>query len=86
MACAWAGFAGYGVAMTLSYIVGQRCHPIGYPLRQIGFYTGFAILFTACMMMSRRDLPMWASLTVNTLIVIIFVAIIARREIKEFKL
>ena len=86
MACAWAGFAGYGVAMTLSYIVGQRCHPIGYPLRQIGFYTGFAILFTACMMMARRDLPMWASLTVNTLIVVIFVAIIARREIKEFKL
>lgn len=24
MACAWAGFAGYGVAMVLSYIVGQK--------------------------------------------------------------
>lgn len=24
MACAWAGFAGYGVAMLLSYFVGQK--------------------------------------------------------------
>lgn len=32
MACAWAGFAGYGVAMTLSYIVGQRKYPIAYPI------------------------------------------------------
>ena len=30
MACAWAGFAGYGTAMLLSYVVGQRYYPINY--------------------------------------------------------
>ena len=33
MACAWGGFAGYGVAMLMSYIVGQKYYPINYPLK-----------------------------------------------------
>ncbi len=35
MACAWAGFAGYGTAMLLSYIVGQKKYPINYPVADI---------------------------------------------------
>ena len=35
MACAWAGVAGYGTAMLLSYFVGQRYYPIRYPLASI---------------------------------------------------
>ena len=81
MACAWAGFAGYAVAMLLSYFVGQRCHPISYPLRQIGFYTGFTILFAACMMMARRDLPVWASLTLNSLLIVLFLTLIVKRDL-----
>ena len=35
-ACAWGGFAGYGVAMLLSYFIGQKKYPIHYDLRGIG--------------------------------------------------
>ena len=38
MACAWGGFAGYGSAMILSYIVGQKLNPIPYPLRSMACY------------------------------------------------
>jgi O-antigen/teichoic acid export membrane protein len=39
MACAWAGFAGYAVAMLSSYFVGQKQYPINYPLKSIFAYT-----------------------------------------------
>ena len=35
-ACAWGGFAGYGIAMLLSYFIGQKKYPIRYDLRGIG--------------------------------------------------
>ncbi|MCR5395003.1 MAG: lipopolysaccharide biosynthesis protein [Bacteroidales bacterium] len=35
MACAWAGFAGYGTCMLLSYIFGQRINPIPYEMKTI---------------------------------------------------
>lgn len=38
MACAWAGFAGYGTAMLISYFVGRKYYPIDYPLRRIACY------------------------------------------------
>ena len=38
MACAWAGFCGYGIAMLLSYFVGQKKYPIQYDLKAIGGY------------------------------------------------
>ncbi|MCQ2181738.1 MAG: oligosaccharide flippase family protein [Bacteroidales bacterium] len=34
-ACAWGGFAGYGLAMLISYFIGQRKYPIRYDLRTI---------------------------------------------------
>ena len=38
MGCAWAGFAGYGTAMLLSYFIGQKKFPIPYDLRAMGGY------------------------------------------------
>ena len=35
-ACAWGGFAGYGISMLLSYLIGQKKYPIHYDLRGIG--------------------------------------------------
>ena len=35
-ACAWGGFAGYGVSMLLSYFIGQKKYPIHYDLKGIG--------------------------------------------------
>lgn len=47
MACAWAGFAGYAVAMLLSYFVGQKYYPINYPLKSIFAYTLLTIVLYA---------------------------------------
>ncbi|MGL5937129.1 MAG: lipopolysaccharide biosynthesis protein [Phocaeicola sp.] len=44
MACAWAGFAGYGVAMLFSYFVGQKRYPIPYDLLGIGKYVAVAMI------------------------------------------
>ena len=42
MACAWGGFAGYGVCMLLSYFVGQHYAPVKYPIKDIAIYTVLA--------------------------------------------
>ena len=80
MACAWSGFAGYATAMTLSYIVGRIYHPIAYPLRSIAIYVGMTLLFFVAMSYGREYLPLWASLGVNTLLVLLFCAYIVRYD------
>ncbi len=74
MACAWAGCAGYGVAMVTSYFVGQKYYPIRYPLRSIGVYTGLAALFYAAMQFVPAAWPLAARLAVNTALILLFVA------------
>jgi len=77
MACAWGGFAGYGVAMTLSYLVGQKKAPINYPLKDIAQYTLLALIFFAAMWIAKDNLPTWAALIVNTFLIIVFTLRIA---------
>ncbi|MCL1934345.1 MAG: oligosaccharide flippase family protein [Candidatus Azobacteroides sp.] len=44
MACAWASFAGNGLIMVLSYVVGQKYYPVRYDLKTLFFYSGVALL------------------------------------------
>lgn len=74
MACAWAGVAGYGTAMLLSYFVGQKKYPINYPLKSITVYICIAALFTAIMLYTQQSLPKALRLGINTLLIILFVA------------
>ncbi|MBQ7494737.1 MAG: polysaccharide biosynthesis protein [Bacteroidaceae bacterium] len=79
-ACAWGGVAGYGTAMILSYIVGQQKNPINYPMRDITLYVLLtAVLFAA--MTQLQFLPEWAQLAVNTLLILLFVAYIVKRDL-----
>ncbi len=80
MACAWGGFAGYGVAMVVSYVVGQKYYPISYPLKSISFYVVLAVIFYLAMSGSRHELATWASLGVNTLLVALFVVVVVKRD------
>ena len=48
-ACAWGGVAGYGTAMVLSYIVGQKKNPIPYPMKDIAIYVLITAFLTALM-------------------------------------
>ena len=80
MACAWGGVAGYGTAMLLSYFVGQRKYPICYPLRSIAVYVLVAALFTAVMMMLPKAWPLWLRLSINSVLILLFVAHIVYHE------
>ena len=74
MACAWAGVAGYGTAMLLSYFIGQKKYPINYPLKSIAVYVLIAALFTTVMLLTPQSLPKALRLAINTLLIILFVA------------
>ena len=79
-ACAWGGVAGYGTAMILSYIVGQKKNPIPYPIKDITVYTTFAAALY-CIMQASEGLPMIAALTINTVLILLFVALIIRWDL-----
>jgi len=80
MACAWGGFAGYGVAMIISYFVGQKYYPLNYPLKEIAVYVLLA--FAGFEVMRHfHDFPLWASLTINTAVVMLFLAYIVWRDL-----
>lgn len=75
MACAWAGFAGYGTAMILSYFVGQKYYPINYPLKSIGVYVAITLLFFVVMHLAEVYVPnMTLRLAINTACIVLFVA------------
>lgn len=80
MACAWAGFAGYGTAMLLSYFAGQKHYPINYPVKEIMLYVGVALVMFAGMTFANRQLPAWGALVVNTLLILLFAAMIVKRD------
>ncbi|MCI7309858.1 MAG: lipopolysaccharide biosynthesis protein [Prevotella sp.] len=80
MACAWAGFAGYATAMTLSYIVGQKKYPINYPLKSIGVYVVITALFYAVMTYANNHLDTLPALGVNTVVILLFIGHILKWE------
>ncbi|MDO5571919.1 MAG: lipopolysaccharide biosynthesis protein [Bacteroidales bacterium] len=79
MACAWAGFAGYGVAMLLSYFVGQRKYPIKYDIKSISKY----VLLTAVIYFAGEMLPiknLFLLLFARTILLSIFIGYIIRND------
>ncbi len=81
MACAWGGFAGYGVAMLISYAVGQKYYPIDYPLKEIALYVCLTIVAFAVMVFVRDSQSLWVSLAVNTLFILLFMGVIIKRDL-----
>lgn len=80
MACAWAGFAGYGVAMTLSYIVGQRKYPIAYPIGRCLSYVALAVVLCVGMLLANKHLSMWLAVAVNTLLIAVFAVYLVKQD------
>ncbi|MBO7552716.1 MAG: lipopolysaccharide biosynthesis protein [Bacteroidaceae bacterium] len=79
-ACAWAGFAGYGTAMLLSYFMGQKKFPIKYPLRSIaGYVLLAAILYIVGVYTPINNLIL--RLVFRTLLLLIFVAYLVRKDL-----
>jgi len=80
-ACAWGGVAGYGTAMVLSYIVGQKKNPIPYPMKDIAIYVLITAFLTALMYLHEERFQLgMASLAFNTMCIVLFVVFIIRRD------
>ena len=86
IACAWAGFLGNATAMILSYIVGQRKYPIAYPLKSIFVYVLIGGLFFAGITISNERLSVPLALTVNTIIILLFVAHVLYHDLPLIKI
>lgn len=82
MACAWAGFAGYGVAMVLSYLVGQRKYPIQYDLLGIAKYVllAAALFLVSCFL---PDWNLWLLLAIRSLLLLVFVLVVIKYDIMK---
>ena len=80
MACAWAGVAGYGVCMLLSYFIGQRKFPIHYDLKSIGRYASLAVVLYFVSMLIPAQWDIFLRLAFNTLLMGFFVAYTVRHD------
>ena len=81
MACAWAGVAGYGTSMVLSYIVGQKKYPINYPLKDIFCYVVLtAAIYAASVYLVPADWHIAARLACNTLLLMVFIAYLVKKD------
>ena len=80
MACAWAGFAGYGVAMLLSYFVGQKKYPIDYDLKAIGGYVLLTLLLYVAAEFVEIDSLIWR-MVYRTFLLLLFVAYIVKKDL-----
>lgn len=80
MACAWAGFAGYATAMTLSYLVGQKYYPIKYDMAGIGKYVVLALICFALMKLGRDYIGGLWVIVPNTLLILLFLAYIVKKD------
>ena len=79
MACAWAGFAGYGVAMLLSYFVGQKKYPIQYDFKSIGKYVAMAgVLYVISEYLPFESV--WVLLVIRTCLLLVFVGYIVKND------
>lgn len=66
-ACAWGGFAGYGVAMVLSFILGRKKMPVAYDFGKIGAFTLLAaLIYMLC------QLPSWCGIQLHEWVVMAY--------------
>ena len=88
-ACAWGGLAGYGTAMLLSYILGQKKYPIRYDLKTISIFTILAAAIFALSESIRKgfaDISPVLLMAIDTTFLLLFGAAIflkLRRQLRK---
>jgi hypothetical protein len=71
--------------MLASYFVGQKYYPLNYPIKEIVLYVVLAYALFRLMDLS-VDWPMMGRLAFNTLLILIFVAVIVKFDLPLGKL
>ncbi len=80
IACAWASFAAYFVAMVVSYIVGQKRNPIKYDLRGIFKYTAlFAVVYGVSLANPIENSIL--KMLMNTFLLLVFVGYFVKKDL-----
>lgn len=80
MGCAWAAFSCYATMMLLSFFVGQKKYPVGYPLKTIGGYVGLAAVMYIIGMYAMDFSSKWLSMGMRSVLILGYVYVIVRRE------
>lgn len=81
-ACAWGGFAGYGIAMLLSYFLGRNRYPVSYDMRTMGTFVVIAVvLYYFSVEFAAWVESQWLSMVFNTALLGSY-ALFVWREIK----
>lgn len=81
---AWAAFVAYTVMMVMSYFLGQKHFHIPYDLRKFFIYTGLPVLLYLVSYYLKIE-NLYQRLAFNTLLVMLFLALIAYDERKNLK-
>ena len=81
MACAWGGFAGYGVCMLMSWFIGSKYSTVCYPMKEIGMYCLYAAVITACLLVPMKGLASWLYMAIGTLLLLVYVARILKKDL-----
>ena len=72
-ACAWGGFAGYGIAMLLSWFIGQKKYPIKYDVKTIGFFFCLAaVIYAAVWALGKTWLHPALTITLGTVLLLVY--------------
>lgn len=80
MACAWASFTGYFIAMLLSYLIGQKRNAIAYDMKAILKYVAlFGIVYSISELMPVENSIL--KLAINTLLLIIYVIYFIKKDL-----
>ncbi|MCQ2147567.1 MAG: oligosaccharide flippase family protein [Bacteroidales bacterium] len=85
-ACAWGGFAGYGSAMILSYVIGQKKYKIPYDMKSIlGFFAIAAVLYIASKAIESTGINDIMLMGINTVLIGVFGGAIVLNLLKSRK-
>ena len=80
MGSAWAALISYAAVMVLSYFLGRRYYPLPYEIGTMTLYTiGAAVLYFVGMKIEWPG-AMWATYTVRTLLLLLYLGAVIRRE------
>ena len=84
-ACAWGGFAGYGTAMLMSWLIGRGKYPVPYDIKSLCLFVALAAVIFALV-----SLPGWLGVEVKSWVMIAggtvllgVYALLAWKEIKK---
>lgn len=80
MGSAWGALAAYFIVMMLSYFLGKHYYPLPYQIKKIGAYTVLAGAFYILGMMLEGIFPVWMMYVLRTMLIILYIGIIARFE------